>query len=85
MIDFHTRLASMLAKEAADAAKAPDRAERMGDMIEAIARGLGFTVAVATNGDRTGIETMIAAAEQYAMEEAVEKAPLAKFMSGVRK
>lgn len=85
MSDFHTRLASMLAKEAAVAAKAPDRAERMGDMIEAIARGLGFTVAVATNGDRMGIETMITAAEKYALEEAVENAPLAKFMSGARK
>lgn len=85
MSDFHTRLASMLAKEAAEAAKVPDRAERMGDMIEALARGLGFTVAVATNGDPTRTETMITAAERYALEEAAAKAPFAQFMAGLRK
>lgn len=84
MNDFSDRLASMLAKEAAAARKAPDRAERMGDMVEALARGLGFTVAIATNGDAAGIETMISAAERYALEEAADKAPLAQFMAAVR-
>lgn len=84
MEDFHGRLASMLSKEAAAAAKATDRSERMGDMIEALARGLGFTVAIAANGDPEGIETMIAAAERYALEEAADKADFAKFMSAIR-
>ncbi len=84
MNDFSDRLASMLAKEASAAGKAPDRAERMGDMIEALARGLGFTVAVAANGAPEAINTMITAAEQYAVEEAAEKAPIAQFMAAVR-
>ncbi len=84
MTDFHDRLSAMLAKEAAEAAKAPDRAERMGDMIEGLARGLGFTVSIAANGDPEGIDTMIAAAERYALEEAAEKAPFAQFMAVAR-
>lgn len=84
MSDFHSRLSSMLAKEAADAAKATDRPERMGDMIEALARGLGFTVAIAANGNAEGIDTMIAAAERYALEEAADKADFAKFMAVAR-
>lgn len=84
MTDFHSRLSSMLAKEAAAAGKAADRPERMGDMIEALARGLGFTVAIAVNGNAEGIDTMIAAAERYALEEAAEKADFAKFMAVAR-
>jgi len=53
-------------------------------MIEAVARGLGFTVAIATNGNAEGIETMIAAAERYALEEAANKAPFAQFMAMAR-
>ena len=85
MRDFHSRLASMISKEAAEAAKVPDRAERMGDMIEGLSRCLGFTVAIAANGNAEGIETMIAAAERYALEEAIEKAPLAEFMAAMRR
>ena len=84
MTEFHDRLAAMLSKEAADAAKAPDRAERMGDMIEGLARGLGFTVSIAANGDAETIDTMIAGAERYALEEAADKAPFAQFMAAVR-
>lgn len=84
MSDFHSRLSSMLAKEAADAGKAADRPERMGDMIEALARGIGFTVAIAANGNAEGIDTMIAAAERYALEEAADKADFAKFMAVAR-
>lgn len=84
MTDFHSRLSSMLAKEAADAGKAADRPERMGDMIEALARGLGFTVAIAANGNPEGIDTMISAAERYALEEAADKADFAKFMAVAR-
>jgi len=82
--EFHRNLSSLLSKEAAASQKAPDRAERMGDMIESIARGLGFTVAIAANGNAEGIETMISAAERYALEEAAEKAPFAQFMAIAR-
>lgn len=85
MSDFHDRLAAMLSKEAAAAAKAPDRHERMGDMIEGLARGLGFTVAIAANGNAETIDTMIAGAERYALEEAADKAPLAQFMAAIRR
>lgn len=81
MSAFHDRLASLLAREASDAGQASDRAERMGDMIEALARGLGFTVAIAANGDAEGIDTMIAAAERYALEEAARQADVARFMA----
>lgn len=85
MSDFHSRLATMLSKEAAEAGKAPDRAERMGDMIEGLARGLGFTVAIAANGNAETIDTMIAGAERYALEEAADKAEFAQFMSMMRR
>lgn len=84
MGEFHDKLAALLSKEAADAAKAQDRAERMGDMIEGLARGLGFTVAIAANGNAETIDTMIAGAEQYALQEAAEKAPFAQFMAVAR-
>lgn len=84
MSDFHSRLSAMLAKEASDAAKAADRHERMGDMVEGLARGLGFTVAIAANGNAETIDTMIAGAERYALEEAADKAPFAQFMAIVR-
>lgn len=85
MSDFHTRLSSMLSKEAAEATYAPDRAERMGDMIEGLARGLGFTVAIAANGNAETIDTMIAGAERYALEAAADKAPFAEFMAAARR
>ncbi len=85
MSDFHSRLSAMLSKEAAEAAKASDRAERMGDMIEGLARGLGFTVAIAANGNAETIDTMIAGAERYALEEAADKAPFAQMMAMMRR
>lgn len=84
MSSFHDQLSSLLSREAAAAGKAADRAERMGDMIESLARGLGFTVAIAANGNAEGIDTMIAAAERYALEEAADKAPFAQFMALTR-
>lgn len=84
MSDFHDRLSAMLAKEATAASKAPDRHERMGDMIEGLARGLGFTVAIAANGNAETIDTMISGAERYALEEAADKAPFAQFMAMTR-
>lgn len=85
MGDFHDRLATMLSKEAADAARAPDRHERMGDMIEGLARGLGFTVAIAANGNAETIDTMISGAERYALEEAADRAPFAQLMAVMRR
>lgn len=84
MSDFHDKLSSLLSKEAAASTKAPDRAERMGDMIESVARGLGFTVAIAANGNAEAIDTMISAAERYALEEAADKAPFAQFIAAAR-
>lgn len=84
MSEFHDKLVSLLSKEAAAAGKVPDRAERMGDMIESLARGLGFTISIAANGNAEGIDTMIAAAERYALEEAAEKAPFVQFMAAAR-
>lgn len=81
MSGFGDAISSLLAKTAADASKAPDRAERLGDMIEALARGLGFTIAIAANGNAETIDTMIQGAEQYALQEAAEKAPFAQFMA----
>lgn len=85
MSEFHDKLAAMLSKEAAAAGKATDRAERMGDMIEALSRGLGFTVAIAANGNAEAIDTMIAGAERYALEEAADKARFAQIMAMARR
>lgn len=57
----------------------------MGDMIEGLARGLGFTVAIAANGNAETIDTMIAGAERYALEETADKAEFAQFMSMMRR
>ena len=84
MSEFPDQLAEMLSREAVAASRAPDRAERLGDMIEALARGLGVTVAIATNGNAEGIETMIAGAERYALEEAASQAPFAMFIAAAR-
>lgn len=81
MTDFHDRLAGMLAKEAS---AAHGDADRLGEMIEAVARGLGFTVAIAARGDPQTIDAMIAGAEAYALQEAADKAPFAQFMAQVK-
>jgi hypothetical protein len=76
-------LQALTAKEAA---AAHGDADRFGQMIEGLARALGFTVAIAARGDPKTIDTMIEGATAYAHGEAVEKATFAKFMSqpGVR-
>jgi hypothetical protein len=76
--DFASKLAVLTSAEAAAASLNPDR---MGVIIERLAAALGFTIAMAAQGDRDGIDTMIAGAEAYAHQEAVHKAAFARFMA----
>ena len=77
--EFYEKLTALTSKELAEIRKTAD-ADRAGAMVENIARILGFTVAVLTKGDAEGIDRMIAGAEAYAMEEAVEKSKFARVM-----
>lgn len=82
MSDFADKLAALTSKEAADAKGDP---ERMGVMVERLAAALGFTVAMACNGNAAATDEMLAGAEGYAHAEAVAKAPFARFMSEMRR
>lgn len=77
--DFASKLASLVSMSAKDG-----DADHMGMMIERLAAALGFTIAIAARGDGDAIDTMIAGAEAYAHAEAVEKAPLARFMADMK-
>lgn len=81
MSDFENRLQAMCAAEASAGAK---DADRMGAMVENIARALGFTIAMAARGDPKVIDEMMHGADAYAHAEAVDKAPFARFMSAVK-
>lgn len=81
MADFADRLAALVSKEASAASRDP---ERMGAMIERLACALGFTAALAAGGDGPTIDRLLSGAEGYAHEEAVSKAPIAKFMRSMR-
>jgi len=75
---FIERVQAMAAKEAA---AAHGDADRLGAMVEGLARALGFTVAIACRGNAEAIDEMMTGAEAYAHAEAVEKAPFAAFMA----
>jgi hypothetical protein len=79
---FADKLHSLTSKEMAQANQAKD-AERMGDVVEALARALGFSIAIATKGDPKGIDTMIEGATAYAHGEAVDKAKFARLFEGL--
>lgn len=82
MSDFANQLQALCAKEAA---AAHGDHERLGAMVEVVARSLGFTVAIACRGSAAAIDEMMAGADAYAHSEAVEKAPFARFMALSRK
>lgn len=75
---FTNQLTSMISKEAT---AAHGDHERMGALVETLARSLGFTVALACRGDAAAIDEMMTGAEGYAHGEAVAKAPFAAFMA----
>lgn len=74
---FAEGLASFTAREAAAAKNDPDR---MGEMVERLAAALGFTVALAAEGDAELIDKLMVGAEAHAHAEAVERAPLVRLM-----
>lgn len=76
--DFSDKLAALCAAEMAAASK---DADRMGVMIERLAASLGFTVCVAARGRPEGIDDLLTGAEGYAHAEAVDKAPMVRFMN----
>jgi hypothetical protein len=53
---------------------------RFAEMLEGLAKALGFAISVATRGDPKGIDEMIEGATSYAHEEAVAKARFAKLL-----
>ncbi len=79
MTDFADKLANLLSLELPLARRDPDR---MGEMIERLAAGIGFTIAIATGGDPQRTDTMIEGAMAYAHSEAVDRAKIARFLAG---
>ena len=75
-------IGAICAKVLADALKRRD-ADAIGALIERLARALGFSIAVAANGNKQVVEKLLSGAEAYAMEEAVEKAKFVAFMNKV--
>ena len=80
MATFDDQLSHLISEEAA---AAHNDADRLGAMIERMARALGFTIAIASRGDGKTIDTMIEGATAYAHEEAVDKSRFGQFMSGM--
>jgi len=76
-----TFIETVQALAAKEAAQAHGDADRLGAMVEGLARALGFTVAIACRGDAKAIDEMMTGAEAYAHAEAVEKAPFGRFMA----
>lgn len=74
---FEDTLSALVSKEAAEAR---GDADRMGAMVERLARALGFTIALACRGNGPAIDKMVAGAEGYIHGEAVEKAHFVAFM-----
>lgn len=76
--EFSDKLSALLSGEAARARREP---ERYAVMIERLASGLGFTVAMAAQGDGAKIDTLLTGAEAHAHQEAVQKAEFARMMA----
>jgi hypothetical protein len=77
--NFPNELADLVAKEVSAARR--DTA-RMVEIIERLSAALGMTIAIASHGDPKMIETLIAGAEAYAMEEAVSRSKLLRILGG---
>lgn len=68
---FASRLTMLVSKEVAASRGDP---ERLAFVIERLSASLGFSVAIAARGDGPTIDTLMAGAEQYAHQEAVDAA-----------
>lgn len=73
---FYPELTSLISRELSEIMKSGD-ADRAGAMIEGLARGLGFAIAVVTKGNGQAIDRMISGAEAYAHSEAVSRSKFA--------
>lgn len=78
--DFNNTFTALIAKEAAASRSDP---ERMGSMIERLSASLGMTIALATNGDPAGIDTMVTGCEAHIHAEAVDRARVIRLMNGM--
>lgn len=76
MSDFADKLHSLTSRELSEAMQANDHV-RIGAAIELLARAVGFTLAIATNGNQSGVDEMMVGVEKYIHEEAVSKSKLA--------
>lgn len=82
MSEFDQSFTALVAKEAAASRGDP---ERLGSMIERLSASLGMTIALATNGDPAGIDTMVTGCEAHIHAEAVDKARVIRLMNGMRR
>lgn len=81
MSDFADKLAQLVSREQA---LARGDNERMVNLIERLAASLGFTIALAANGQPEAIDQLFVGAEAYAHEEAVQRAPFAQMLARLR-
>lgn len=75
--DVHDGLRAFL-KPYAAAAFEGDDPDAWGEILAALANGLGFCAAMAAKGDPTEVEAFLTAADQVAIRGATEAAPLLK-------
>lgn len=80
LVNFQHRLISMVSKHAVGADE-----QRYAEIMEALAKALGFTVALAAHGDGKTIDILMTGIEAYAHQEAVEKARAAELMGMINK
>lgn len=78
MSDFENKIGALVAKELT---ASHGDSDRLGAMIESVARLLGLVVAVSCRGQPEAIDEIMVGVEDYVHAEAVNKAPFAKMMS----
>lgn len=78
MDSFDDKLAHLVTKEITQSLNDP---EKMAMIVERLAAGLGFAIALAAKGDAKTIETLLMGAENHVAEVAADRAPSAKLIS----
>jgi hypothetical protein len=79
--DFAGKLRNLVSLHMTGEMRGP---ERGAEMIEALAASLGAVIAVAGQGDRDLIETLLTGCEGYIQDSAAQNAPLGKMLAGAR-
>lgn len=78
---FAEKLSALTSAEMRETHFAPDRMERMSEIIERLLFSAAFTIALAAKGDRSAMEKLLTGAESYLYESAAKLAPAGEILS----